>query len=287
MSNVKEIRVRIKSIKNTAKITKAMQLVAAAKMRRAQEAANAGKPYSELINQVLRGMIGGINPLAHPLLTGNGQEKDLIVAISSDRGLAGALVSNLIRKLTGFKTESEFISLGAKAKAFFAKTGREVIADFPLPENGSLETIRPLTKLLIEKFLSREIGRVFVVYTQFFSTLRQEPATKQLLPVMDRESFEALKSQDEKEGEEVQFKFEPNADQILDQLLPHYILMELTHYLLEARASEHSARMLAMKNATDNALELVDDLTLTYNQIRQEAITKEILDISTAAIALE
>jgi len=287
MSNIREIRRRIKSIKNTAKITKAMELVAAAKMRRAQQSATAGKPYSQLINEVLRSLIGKIDPTYHPLLVGNGIEKDLIVAISSDRGLAGPLTANLIKKLSEFKFDSSFISLGTKAKSFFAKTGREVVADFPLPENGLVETIRPLTKLLTQKFLDKEVGRIFVVYTEFHSTLRQEPVARQLLPIMDLASFENLLQEEAGQVSAIEFKFEPAADKILEALLPHFILMELTHYLLEARASEHSARMLAMKNATDNALELVDDLTLTYNQIRQDSITKEILDITTAAITLE
>lgn len=287
MSSVKEIRVRIKSIKNTAKITKAMELVSAAKMRRAQEAANNGKPYSELINEVLSSLVNKIDQSLHQLLLGNNVDGDLIIVISSDRGLAGALTSNLIKKLADFKPNSQFISLGNKAKTFLAKTGREVIADFPLPENGLLDTIRPLSKLAIEKFTNTEVGRVFVVFTQFHSTLRQEPISRQLLPIMDLASFDNLKTSLEEKSAETEYKFEPKADQILENLLPHFILMELNHCLLESRASEHSARMLAMKNATDNALELVDDLTLTYNQIRQEAITKEILDISTAALVLE
>lgn len=285
MSNIKEIRVRIRSIKNTAKITKAMELVSAAKMRRAQDAANNGKPYSQLINEVLVGLVQNIDPNLHPLLIGNGAEKDLVIAISSDRGLAGALTANLIKQLAEFKDSSEFISIGTKARNFLSKTGRNVTADFPLPEHDIVATIHPLAKMLTEKFLNQEAGRVFVVYTKFYSTLRQEPAVQQLLPIMDLASFENLAKEGDRK--EVEYKFEPAADRILDELLPHFILMELTHYLLEARASEHSARMIAMKNATDNALELVDDLTLAYNQARQETITKEILDISTAAVALE
>jgi len=287
MANTKEIRKRIKSINNTAKITKAMELVSAAKMRRSQEAANAGKPYSSLINEVLRGLVTNIDPSLHPLLVGNAVETDLIIAISSDRGLAGALTSNLIKKLLEFSSKSEFISLGAKARNFLAKTDRKVVADFPLPENGSLEAVQPVVKLAIEKFLSGESGRVFAVYTQFHSTLRQEAFVRQLLPIMDLSSFENLQKEEEAHPEGTEYKFEPAADKILEAILPHFILMELHHYLLESKASEHSARMLAMKSATDNALELVDDLSLTYNQIRQESITKEILDISTAAVALE
>ena len=138
MAAVKEIRGRIRSIKNTAKITKAMQLVAAAKMRRAQEGATAGKPYSDLMDKVLRSLVVSIDPTLHPLLVGNGSEKALVVAIASDRGLAGALTSNLIKKLLEFPPESEFVSLGTKAKNFFAKTRRNIIADFPLPEHSSL-----------------------------------------------------------------------------------------------------------------------------------------------------
>lgn len=287
MAAIKEIRNRIRSIKNTAKITKAMELISAAKMKRAQDSATSGKPYSNLINQVLRSLVLKIDPRAHPLLIGNQVEKDLIIAVSSDRGLAGAFNSNLFKRLSEFQIDSEFISVGTKVRTFLAKTGRNVIADFPLPENGTLETARGISKMAVEKFRNGEIGRVFVIYTEFYTTLKQEPLVRELLPIMDLGSFRDLVAEEEAKKEEIEFKFEPAADTILDQLLPHFVLMEMQHYLLESRASEHSSRMLAMKNATDNALELVNDLTLTYNQIRQETITKEILDISTAAVVLE
>lgn len=283
MSNIKETRVRIKSIKNTAKTTKAMQMVSAAKMRRAQESAQGGKPYSEMINAILANLNQKTDPKLSPLLQDNGVEKNLVIVISSDRGMAGALISNVVKKISEFPAQTQFITVGIKARSFLANTQREVIADFPLPLTSTLATAKEVSDLAIGKFLSGEIGKVSVIYTEFLSTLRQETINKQLLPIENL--IGVVNTQVEKESED--YKFEPQAKIILDELLPHFIFAQLSHFLLESRASEHSARMLAMKNATDNALELVDDLTLTYNRLRQETITKEILDISTAAIALE
>ena len=286
MATQREIRRRIKSVQNTEKITHAMELVAAAKMKRAQNAASAGKPYSKLVNSAVRSIADRIHPETHPLLVSTKGNKSLWILFSTDRGLAGSLNSNLVKELENLVGDLRFITLGKKGRNFIARAGHELIADFPLSEKPDLADCRPIVSLIIREFLEEKADQVHVLYTEFISTLKQTTVVKQLLPIID----EGVLAELAKEADLLEKKeplFEPNPDTVLEAILPQYILMELYQILLEAKASEHSARMVAMKNATENAQELVDDLTLTYNGIRQEAITKEILDISTAAIALE
>ena len=286
MASLREIRNRIKSIRNTAKITHAMELVSAAKMKRAQEQATAGKPYSQLVNKLIRSIANRIHPEAHPLLARNEGPNAAVIFFATDRGLTGALNSNLCREIGNFVGNPKFITLGKKARNFVVKTGRSLIADFPLPEKPDLASVRPIVKLITDGFLNGDYDQVHVLYTEFNSTLKQTAVSKQLLPIIDEEVF----AQVSKEAERLETReplFEPDPDTVLEAILPQYILMELYQILLEAKASEQSSRMVAMKNATENALDLVSDLNLTYNGIRQEVITKEILDITTAALALE
>ena len=286
MSNVKEIRKRIKSVNNTAKITHAMELVAAAKMKKAQGQAIAGKPYSELINTVLRSIANRIDPESHPLLSRNSGDKVAVIFFSTDKGLAGSLNSNLFKQVENLVGKTKYITIGKKARNFVAKTGNELVADFLLSEKPLLEDVRPISKLVIDGYLNGEFDQVHVLYTKFLTTLQQEAKIQQLLPIIDPKILLEL-SKEAEEQEKAGPIFEPDPDTVLESILPQYILMELYHVLLEANASEHSARMMAMKNATDNASELVDDLTLAYNGTRQAVITSEILDISTAQVALE
>ena len=286
MSNIKEIRKRIKSVTSTAKITHAMEMVAAAKMKKAQVQATAGKPYSNLINKVLRSISNNINPETHPLLARSKGDKSAVIFFSTDKGLAGSLNSNLFRKIEELVGQTKYITLGKKARNFISKTGRELTADFELAEKPTLENVRPISKLVIDGFLKGEFDQVYVLYTEFVSILVQDAKIAQILPIIDNRILAEL-AKEAQEQENTEPVFEPNADAVLESILPQYILMELYHVLLEAKASEHSARMVAMKNATDNASEMVDDLTLTYNSIRQTAITSEILDISTAQVAME
>ncbi|MEX0621671.1 MAG: ATP synthase F1 subunit gamma [Candidatus Woykebacteria bacterium] len=286
MASLREIKRRIGSVQNTAKITHAMELVAAAKMKRAQDLANSGKPYSQLVNGLIRSIANSIDPSAHPLLTQNEGPKSLILVFSTDRGLAGPLNSNLFREIEKFSTDVRYVSLGKKSRQFLVKTGRELVADFTLTERPDLASCRPVSKLLIDGFLNGDFDQAHVLYTEFISTLRQVAAVKQLLPIIDKEILEELIKEAE-EDFRLEPLFEPGADTVLAEILPQYILMEVYQIMLETKASEHSARMVSMKNATDAADELSEDLTLAYNGLRQEAITKEILDISTAAIALE
>ena len=286
MATLREIKRRIKSISNTAKITHAMELVAAAKMKRAQESATNGKPYSKLVNDTIRSIANRIDQAAHPLLARSQGAKSLVIFFSTDRGLAGSLNSNLFRELEELVGKTKFITAGKKGSRFIVKSGKELLADFPLPEKPDIAVCRPIAKIAIDEFLKKNVDQVHVLYTEFTSTLKQTAVIRQLLPIIDEEILKELAT----EAEEFQAReslFEPNPDTVLEAVLPQYILMEIYQIVLEAKASEHSARMVAMKNATENASDLAEDLTLTYNGIRQEAITKEILDISTAAIALE
>jgi F-type H+-transporting ATPase subunit gamma len=283
MATTKELRGRIKSIKNTSKITKAMELVSAAKMRKAQEQALGGRSYSQVINRVLENISSRINPDLHPLLSQENEDKHAIILISTNRGLCGSLNTNLFKKVLETENEVSFISIGKKGQVFLSKTSRDLVGDFELEEHPSLELAKKICNFIISSYLSGEFNKVSVIYTNFESTLKQESLVKQLLPILD---LNEIRDEDS-ENDSQEYKFEPDADEVLKTILPHYILMEIYQLLLESSASEHSARMVAMKNASDNAAELVDELTLIYNQLRQESITNEILDISTAAVALE
>lgn len=277
MANTRILRRRIKSVKNTSQITRAMEMVAATKMRRAQNQALGGRPYSENLSEALERLLPKINIEDHPLLLRNESSKVGVILLSTDKGLVGALNTNLIRTLVG-NTGDIYYTVGKKGRSFVVKTGKALKADF---ENADTITFRQsvqLTKMILEAFQSGEIGQVFLVYPQFVSMLKQEAKRVKLLPV----ALEHLPGESTKE-----FLFEPDVDSLLDFILIHHIETQIYQALLETKASEHSARMVAMKNATDNAKDLVDDLNLTYNQIRQDGITKEILEISSASAAME
>ncbi len=284
MSGTKELRQRIKSIKNTSKVTKAMQMVSAAKMRRAQESVTKGRSYSILMNEVLKNISSRIDLSSHPLLTSEKSEKQAVLLITTNRGLCGSLNTNLFKKSLGIEGNVSFITLGKKGQMFVTRSAKPLSADFELLDKPTLEFSRTITRFLTEAYLNKEYDKIHVIYTQFHTTLNQEAVVRQILPIIDLEVLQNLTESSDLGVDE--YLFEPNADQVLESILPHYILMEIYQILLDASASEHSARMVAMKNASDNASELVDDLTLAYNQVRQANITNEILDIATAAVAL-
>lgn len=284
MASSKELRIRIKSIKNTSKVTKAMELVSAAKMRKAQQQAINGRAYSQLTNKVLENIASGIDPGSHPLLNTGEGDKEAILLVTTNRGLCGALNSNLFKKVLGISEKAAFITVGKKGQVFVTNSGKNLVADFELLAHPTLELARTLAQFLNNSFLAKDYSKISVIYTNFQTTLSQEAKIRQILPIVD---MEMIKNPLEKtESTLDKYLFEPSANQVLNTILPHYILMEIFQILLEASASEHSARMVAMKNASDNASELVDDLTLAYNQLRQANITNEILDIATAAVAL-
>jgi F-type H+-transporting ATPase subunit gamma len=290
MANTRDIRRRIKSVKNTAQITKAMQMVAASKMRRAQQAALAGHPYSQILNRVLVSLRDMVSADSHPLLEVRPVKKTLVLLVTSDKGLCGALNTNVLREAALLdKDATEFVASGKKGASFLVRTGRKMIADFALTDNPTFLQTKAISKFCLEKFLSGEVDRVDVLYPKFINTLVQKPTQVTLLPITDEKAAGVSPSGGDKVATETmgaQFLFEPDADEVLDSVLPYYFHFEVFQMILDARASEQSARMVAMKSATDNAKALVKDLTLEYNKARQASITTELLEITTAQMAL-
>ena len=289
MANTQEIRRRIKSIRNTAQITKAMQMVAASKMRKAQQHALAGRPYATLMNKVLVSLQQRTDPRTHPLLEIRPVQKELVIIISTDKGLAGALNTNLFREASHFEaSKSVFVVTGRKARQFVTRTKRELLADFELKDSPSFVETKVIAKFATEAFLKREVDKVTVLYTQFINTINQRPVLRTLLPIssFDLPKGESVKGAKEDVDVMATYTFEPNAESVLDIMLPYYLQYQVFQMILDARASEHSARMVAMKNATDNANQFIKDLTLEYNKMRQASITTELLEIATAQMAL-
>ncbi len=288
MASLRDIRRRIKSVKNTAQITKAMQMVAASKMRKAQEAALNGRPYALLLNRVLVSLRNRLDQNLHPLLEKREVKNEMVVVLSTDKGLCGGLNTNLFREVTNFNTQTtQFISVGRKGTQFLARTKRNMIADFPLKDQPTFLETKVISKFFIERFLSGEVDKVTVLWPRFVNTLTQKPTALTLLPITSPEEAGLTGATEapipEPEGDII---FEPSPEKILENIVPYYVHFALFQMLLATRASEHSARMVAMKSATDNAKEIVKDLTLEYNKARQANITKELLEITTAQLAL-
>lgn len=284
MATLREIKRRIRSINNTAKLTHAMELVAATKIRKSQEKALAARPYTDTLHQILVQLASKTQEKAHELLVTNNVRAQMAILVSTDRGLVGGLNLNVFRETLKLSLESlKYVVVGKKGLSFAVRHA-EVIASFHTEEQPFLDLARTLTRLAIGAFRTGEVGAVFVIFPKFISTIRQVPVIRKLLPI---ELEQEVTTTPEKDYLPSWHLFEPSADVILQNILPHHVLNHIYQTLLEAKASEHSARMVAMKNATDAASDLVDDLTLTYNQARQEAITKELLDIVTAQSAFE
>jgi F-type H+-transporting ATPase subunit gamma len=266
-----------------------MQMVAASKMRRAQQHAIAGRPYASLMNKVLVSLQKRTDPRLHPLLEVRPVKRELVLIISTDKGLAGALNTNLFREASNFDVaKTAFVVTGRKARQFVARTKRELLADFELKDSPSFVETKAISKFVTEKFLNREVDKVSVLFTHFINTVNQRATLETLLPIS---SFDLPQKHEEStEAEETDpllgYVFEPNAETVLDVMLPYYIQYQVYQMILDARASEHSARMVAMKNATDNANQFIKDLTLEYNKMRQAGITTELLEIATAQMAL-
>ncbi len=291
MPSTRDIRRRIKSVKNTAQITKAMQMVASSKMRKAQLAALAGRPYAKLMNTMLADATATASDFSHPLLEQRPVRKRAVLVVSTDKGLCGALNSNLLREAARFdKDTTVYVAAGKKAGQFVSRTKRQLAAEFTYKDAPLFAEARAISKFVQELFLKGEADSVEVLFTNFVSTLVQKPETKALLPIGEIKGVQAgvhgQETHTELEKSGTEFQFEPNANQVLGELLPHYLNFQIFQILLEAKASEHSSRMVAMKNATDNAKQLIKDLTLEYNKLRQANITKELLEITTAQMAL-
>jgi F-type H+-transporting ATPase subunit gamma len=273
-------------------------MVASSKMRKAQLAALAGRPYAILMNKVILGASRNSQDFVHPLMEKREVRKRGVLAISTDKGLCGALNSNLGREAMKWDKESTvFITAGRKASQFVARTRRNLAAEFTYKDAPLFAEARAISKTLQEMFLRGDVDCVDLIYTRFINTLTQRVEVRRLLPIGELQKLlnEVGLTQEQKaemeqratpEEEGIEHLFEPNAEQVLSAILPHFVNFIVYQALLEARASEHSARMVAMKNATDNANQLIKDLTLEYNKLRQANITKELLEITTAQMAL-
>ncbi|MDO8578052.1 MAG: ATP synthase F1 subunit gamma [Dehalococcoidales bacterium] len=284
MAEIRLIRRRIQSVKSIAKITRAMEMVATSKMRRTQERGLAGRPYSEKIRQVIADLaaLRQTEQALHPLLQRRIPGSTIIVHITPDRGLCGGLITSINRSAANFilgqSSKPGLICVGRKGTDFMKRTGQDIKAvftgmgDYP----RFLDTV-PISKIVIDEYASGTVDAVYLSYTQFVSTMVQKPVVQPLLPV---EPAAVPQSQN------VDYIYEPDPATVLSELLPRFVEMEVYHAVLEAIASEQSARMVAMRSATDNAQGLVDDLTLEYNKARQESITKELLDIAGGVAAL-
>jgi len=281
MPSTRDIRRRIRSVSSTAQITKAMQMVAASKMRKAQEAALAGRPFAALLYRIQRRATTQSIDFTHPLLEVRPVVKRAVILVGADKGLCGALNSNLFRTVARFDPKTTvFITAGRRASQFIARTNRQLVAEFAYGDTPRYSEARAIAGLARDLFLKREVDEVQVVATRFVNTLTQVPLCLEFLPVG---AITGLKLPDAPSDEELvsaaEVMFEPNAEAFLAYLLSHYLSIYIYQVLFNAKASEQSARMVAMKNATDNAEDLIRDLKLEYNKLRQGNITKELLEI--------
>ena len=317
MATTREIRRRIRSIRNTAQITKAMETVAASRMRRAQERVLAARPYAEKSRLVLQDLASRTRPgeALHPLLQQRPIKRVGLMLITADRGLCGGFNTDLIRQASNFIFEQSqpvsIIAIGRKGRDFMVRYGRDIIAEFtPLSAQPVLADILPIGRLIISDYTidpqrpeKLTLDQVFLLYTRFISTLSHRPVLQQLLPIPTSVLGSGGAGEQRGRGElppasrpshtsaqqapaAVDYIYEPSPASVLDALLPRFVEVQIYQAILESIASEQAARMVAMRNATDNALDIIDELTLSYNKARQAAITKELIDITTSAGAI-
>lgn len=293
MASAREMRLRIRSVKNISQVTRALQAVSASKVRKAIAALMGTRPYATKAWQVLTHI--SIQPgrdSLHPLLTVRENVKNtLVVLISGDRGLAGAYNTNLIRytfrHFADWPTPIRFIAVGRKGRDLLLRRRQQVIADFSnLPPAPSFSDVSSIGRMAVEEFLQGRADEVFLVFTDFINMISQEPVVKKLLP-LEVGSGEGRVAVFEQQGQaSAAYLYEPAEAEILDQIIPRFTALQVYQAILESLASEHAARMVAMRNATDNANELAGELQLEYNQLRQQSITNDILDIAGGAEAL-
>ncbi len=291
MASSREIRRRIRSVRNISQITRAMEMVSAAKMRRAQQRVVATRPYTERIGAVianLSGLAGTADADARfPLLDQRPIGRVAVILVTPDKGLTGAMGSNVIRRASRYILNEagvpvELITVGRKGRDFMVRYRRDVVAEFTaLGDYPTLAQVSPIAQVAVDDFVSGKVDAVHLIYTRYISTLSQRPELQQLLPVQPPQETEA-----EGEAGRTDFIFEPSPAAVLNSLLPRYVDQQVYRAILESIASEHSARMVAMRNATDNAKELVSELTLSLNKARQAQITREVSEIAAGANAL-
>ena len=281
MATLKQIRQRIKTSKNIRQITRAMKLVAAARLNKAKQRVEEARPYSEKMREFIAG-IGGAGAASHPLLESREVKKVLVVLVTSDRGLAGSYNSAIIRKageyLKSLTAPTQILGVGKKGHLFFAKRGYTIASTVTVPTAGAtLQDAIEVTRRVKSLFETGEVDAVHLIYSKFFSPIRQEPQVVQLLPIEPPKGAAAS----------TEYDFEPAPEEMLGLILPKYLLTVIYQSLLESSASEHGARMTAMSNATDNASKMINEMTLVANRVRQASITKEILEIVGGAEALK
>ncbi|MEA2623037.1 MAG: F-type H+-transporting ATPase subunit gamma [Chloroflexota bacterium] len=282
MPSQREIRRRIGSVRNIKQITRAMQFVAASKLRRVQDAVLQARPYSEKLDEVLADVAAVLGGDEHPLLAHREGGTRLIVLFTTDRGLAGSLNTNTIRfasrEIVDHGGDLEVVTVGRKGQAAMRRAHVPIAASFEgFGDKPSFSNVLPLARLITDDYLAEKYSVIDLVHPQFVSTLNQRPTLVRLLPIEPTEDLEGIPGN--------QFIFEPSADTVLRQLLPRYVAVRLFQAVLELSASEQSSKMVAMRNATENAQELIEDLTLTYNKVRQANITREMIEIATGANA--
>jgi F-type H+-transporting ATPase subunit gamma len=295
MPSLKDIRGRIGSVRNIAQITRAMEMVAASRMKRAQDAILAARPYADEMEAALRRVAGaaGLSEEIDPLLARRPPRRVAIIMITTDRGLAGSLNANASRSVLRWVAERasarngdrpveiEAITVGRKGRDALRRAGVPIAAHFAqLGDRPAFSDVTPLARLVTEDFLAEKYDEIDIAYSTFVSTLSQKPAIDTILPVVSPELAE------DQERTNDEYLFEPSPEAVLSRLLPHYVAIGIYRAVLENNASEQSARMIAMRNSTDNANELIDDLTLVYNKTRQATITREMIEIASGAEAL-
>jgi F-type H+-transporting ATPase subunit gamma len=283
MASPRDLRRRIKSISSTSQITKAMQMVAASKMRKAQEATLTTRPLGQLLYRIQRHATTHVREFTHPLLEVREIRRRGVILFGTDRGLCGALNSNVFRLAGQFDPATTlYITAGKRAAQFIARTGRQLAAEFTFTDSPRFAEARPIAVFARDLFLKGEVDQVQVVATRFINTLNQQPMVVEFLPIGEIKGLKipGLESEEELAADTREILFEPSAEALLAYLFGHYLNIYIYRVMLEAKASEHSARMVAMKNATDSAADLIKDLTLEYNTLRQGNITKELLEIA-------
>jgi F-type H+-transporting ATPase subunit gamma len=299
MATAREIQKRIRSVKNISQITRALEAVSASRVRRAQARVLASRAFAEKAWEILLNVqAGSAGQTLHPLLEERSDIKNvMIVLVTSDRGLAGAFNTNIIRVASRFSERlgkpTQFVTIGRKGRDSLVRAGYNVVAEFSgLPSEPSIADIAPASRLAIDSFLSGEVDDVFIAYTDYINTLTQRPVVLGWLPliphtIQDQVAAEFIKDVPAVSGGGASYDYEPGPEAILQEIVPRFTELQLYQAMLESLASEHSARMVAMRNASDNASQLVEDLTLEFNKARQSAITAEILDIVGGTEALQ
>jgi F-type H+-transporting ATPase subunit gamma len=293
MASAREMRLRIKSVKNISQVTRALEAVSAAKVRKAIQALTATRSYATKAWQVLRHITnqpGSLN--LHPLLMARANPKNaLVIVMTADRGLAGAYNTNIIRyvlqRFDKYHLPVKYITVGRKGRDLLLRMGKPVIADFSnLPSAPKFFSVSAIGRLVVDDFIKAEVDEVFLIYTDFVNMARQITTMKKLLPLEIENAEQLVQEFEQQTAPAAAYEFEPDQKEILDEMIPRFTALQIYQAILESQASEHAARMVAMRNATDNAKELVSALQLAYNKVRQQTITNDILDIVGGAEAL-